>query len=664
MFCTKCGKELPEGTKFCTTCGHPLNTSADDIGSKNSDDLTPPARGRLKNKKMMMGVITAICVIIIGVVVTMIIPKMIANNKAEKQRKQKEQQIQNALENVKQLADTNELSLYVLAEGQLSSSVNGESIQSHPTMKGDLDFKGNALHLYNAEFEEFFIAGNGNMHIDDFTSESYMTEDSQLLRKKDNEPFIKISEEYVPSLERNDFLWYFGAEIGDVILQSVDSRDYEISDGNILIQGNLDGFDSISKIVDTYIDFLAVSGAEPEWSNISNFPISYEVSIPVPKVIEDKGEISQRDDTESNPIMQITFYLPDVEYIWMGYAEDGLTVNSATGQFSITYYDRVIADFAIPQELLSMGENVHEEVAPIADDWKPMYQSVLEQSEMGIASLFSLNGTDIPYLVTCEGIYHYEDENVKECFKTDQLITDVSYYKTKGIIQFSYPYNWSDMNIYVDVNTFQIVESCALDDIRDGDGYSIPEEEYYYYDVVTGNNITVEQYNEIKNRYPEAERTYYMSAMSGENAYGSVEEAYGNMPDLGGKVSASSANEWKQLYSENVSNIIGDCYMNGYALIDITSDGVPELFCRGMSTADGNPLLYISDYDGTATVECIWLGEYLSYGESIIYTDGGRMGAYYDSIYKYDESLGKFIQTFAGRWGDKYDEGASCIIQI
>jgi hypothetical protein len=40
MFCTNCGKEIPEKSSFCTECGHPIGSSKKDVESTSQ----PPSR--------------------------------------------------------------------------------------------------------------------------------------------------------------------------------------------------------------------------------------------------------------------------------------------------------------------------------------------------------------------------------------------------------------------------------------------------------------------------------------------------------------------------------------------------------------------------------------------------------------------------------------------
>ncbi len=79
MFCPKCGKEIIEGTKFCTKCGTPFNfINTDDINEERKvtqQEIETNEVGRLDysvkaDKKFRMPVVIATSVLIALVVIS------------------------------------------------------------------------------------------------------------------------------------------------------------------------------------------------------------------------------------------------------------------------------------------------------------------------------------------------------------------------------------------------------------------------------------------------------------------------------------------------------------------------------------------------------------------------------------------------------------------
>ncbi len=55
MFCTNCGKELPDGLRFCTKCGHPLSGSGNPAFSQLPDGTQAPGMGQQPNGNPVPG---------------------------------------------------------------------------------------------------------------------------------------------------------------------------------------------------------------------------------------------------------------------------------------------------------------------------------------------------------------------------------------------------------------------------------------------------------------------------------------------------------------------------------------------------------------------------------------------------------------------------------
>ena len=66
MFCTKCGKEIPEGNQYCTSCGAAINSNMageTPVGSEINVKI-PDGKPESKKKRIIIGICVAIVVLI------------------------------------------------------------------------------------------------------------------------------------------------------------------------------------------------------------------------------------------------------------------------------------------------------------------------------------------------------------------------------------------------------------------------------------------------------------------------------------------------------------------------------------------------------------------------------------------------------------------------
>lgn len=114
---------------------------------------------------------------------------------------------------------------------------------------------------------------------------------------------------------------------------------------------------------------------------------------------------------------------------------------------------------------------------------------------------------------------------------------------------------------------------------------------------------------------------------------------------------------WKSAYINYLRNGIknnwakngkGGYSYEGYALIDIDGNDIPELYMMGNSTASGDK---ICTYNNGKVVEA-WGWVYgISYvkGKNLLNISGGHMDVYFDHIYKIEN--GEFVQIHKGDYG-------------
>ncbi|MGN0154908.1 MAG: zinc-ribbon domain-containing protein [Lachnospiraceae bacterium] len=67
MFCTKCGKEIPEGNQYCTACGAPLepDTSEKTYVSVNNNKNNTDEKPQSKKKRNIIGICAAVVLLVI-----------------------------------------------------------------------------------------------------------------------------------------------------------------------------------------------------------------------------------------------------------------------------------------------------------------------------------------------------------------------------------------------------------------------------------------------------------------------------------------------------------------------------------------------------------------------------------------------------------------------
>ena len=77
MFCTKCGKELAEGTNFCVSCGAPVSNTTTEVTQNQYNNETPAqeytAIGNRKEKNPTALIITLSVIVVVLVIITVIL---------------------------------------------------------------------------------------------------------------------------------------------------------------------------------------------------------------------------------------------------------------------------------------------------------------------------------------------------------------------------------------------------------------------------------------------------------------------------------------------------------------------------------------------------------------------------------------------------------------
>ena len=85
MFCNKCGKEIPDNSVFCPSCGNKLliaegnNAEKSDVNKADKNipviDLKTNNQKEKNNKNLILSVITSVLIIVIGVFIILNVNK-------------------------------------------------------------------------------------------------------------------------------------------------------------------------------------------------------------------------------------------------------------------------------------------------------------------------------------------------------------------------------------------------------------------------------------------------------------------------------------------------------------------------------------------------------------------------------------------------------------
>lgn len=112
---------------------------------------------------------------------------------------------------------------------------------------------------------------------------------------------------------------------------------------------------------------------------------------------------------------------------------------------------------------------------------------------------------------------------------------------------------------------------------------------------------------------------------------------------------ATYDDQWKQVYIDYIQNTLINNGWDGYELIKLDNDDIPELVAIGCCEAQGN--LVCNYYNGTVySTQLSRLGFYYIERKNLLCNSEGLMDNYYDIIYSLID--GKLTQIVAGYWGE------------
>ncbi len=513
MFCNKCGAKLEDNAKFCPNCGEKItigNISEEkDAHTKEKRSISP----------IKICIIVVVCVCILWWLVSTI-PKVAHQMSVQQEQKKTEKTIENAFDSI---TDIKDFVCHIEATAQLYTTANGSQVNDGITVQSDTTFKGNKVHAENGRYYELMFTQTDIGHIEDFPFEFYVSENNLAYAKKDEGSFETVNVDF----SRDDMLEFFD----EVIENYNEEPQYSSGDeaGTIKISGILsDG----TEVYNTYIKYLTLGYAEPENSPISS-TMNYNVII----------------SKESETVQSITFYLSDVEHIWLGWGSDGLQVDNAYGELTIEFWAyEDIADFDLPSVVAYKSFNTDEYIDPTASMSEEEKNAYVVKSEVLPAyenyannyvsdysfSFIYLDDDEIPELVLhgdCEAagniICTYYNGSVVE-LNTQRLSFD--YLEKQGLLCNS----TGNMGYYFD-NIFNL---------KDGEFTNVVSGEYWEtYDdngnIVTdangiivfsyswnGQQVTADEYDEL---LAQAFNKEDATSVYDLEFYSSVVEAYDNI---------------------------------------------------------------------------------------------------------------------------------------
>ncbi len=325
MKCFKCGKEIDDNSKFCFYCGEKISAKNDDsqFGDKEySSNIS------LKNK---IWIILGICVMLVVIVGAACVPKIKQKMKEEEKMQKNRATVQKAMDQITKLQGEDEMSVFIHASEHSNASYNGTSTVGDYSISSYVDFKDGEAHLREGDYYE-----SVDVYGDEYEFEAFLTSDGDVIRSENSGDYEEVGS---VSFTAKELLAFFDDDMKKSLLLDFEHGECDIGDDDIVFEFFMDGEDYIYQ---NYINYLDFAGVNPEQEYDVENNIEYRISIP--RKAEDE-------------ILRITISFPDVENIWFGSADDGLEFSSATGEFSITFYNREIEDFTIPEMPAENGED-------------------------------------------------------------------------------------------------------------------------------------------------------------------------------------------------------------------------------------------------------------------------------------------------------------------
>lgn len=111
----------------------------------------------------------------------------------------------------------------------------------------------------------------------------------------------------------------------------------------------------------------------------------------------------------------------------------------------------------------------------------------------------------------------------------------------------------------------------------------------------------------------------------------------------------ASLPEWKQVYL----NKLDMSRVWDPSLVDINSDGIPEIVARFDENGGSSWLMYYIDNSNNIQELYTESCGSINYNDNKVYVVGGRTGIYYDRVYSYDMSTGVYDIILDGEWSDE-----------
>lgn len=431
MFCEQCGKKLPDGARFCPSCGTPCpeddanigtqngateehvenveepiveNERTSDIENDNSDnfEVTKEPKnhtGLTKKAKMIISVVIAVVIIGTVGITASIAAKQHSQTEKKVAKKEKvemtdEEFIQNGKKLFQEISnkmvnDTQSLTLKV--ECHSYADVEYEDMPMHNDLDNNADvffYNGN-VHLLGewnstmgiSKGELFLrgqtVEGDTQEKTESAKTEVYVTEENndKYWLQESMSGYVEKTADESGVITLNSYLFFL-----DEISKNLDTAQIQrVSNGNsIEIKGTISG----ARVCDAYRQILFMTGCEPEYKNADMIPYTLRFSCEKKKIefLEfDMGEIA--------------------EYTWYGSQNDGLEFESVTGTFKITFKARNKTEsFDIPKNLVSKTEEINN----AGVDWKSAYKEYImtldDVDTLSGYTLIDVNQDSIPEL--------------------------------------------------------------------------------------------------------------------------------------------------------------------------------------------------------------------------------------------------------------------------
>jgi flagellar basal body-associated protein FliL len=236
MFCTECGKEIPDGSAFCTECGAQIKGAAPPPTAPPGTALPPVVPGtKPKSKKTMIGIIIGVVSLLVVVAVVLVLVLVVFKGddtaKAKEYMKKGDEKRQSLADKATAVGDSIDKLFNDLKAGTITTSQDFN--KSAETIKADISDVESAAEEARSDFEKIKDL-NGVEDYKEYATLRIESLDAGLEILKAEQEFLDYTGEFLASIEASgstDTSAYeqkaneYGQEITDLIDKGKSASD-------------------------------------------------------------------------------------------------------------------------------------------------------------------------------------------------------------------------------------------------------------------------------------------------------------------------------------------------------------------------------------------------------------------------------------------------------